>query len=778
MPTIPTPDKISLKYITCFKNQSEFENARPNFEEVNWSCIKNQESPDHYRLSRRLSNMYNKDNPPMYKFNDINDVVIKDDKNIYPDASMIVSYNDEDNIKKTFFLEIVWGYSGWEWNTYELVTGEDPDTGENIVEILTGGNHYKVKEITKVPHIIDGDRLQHINDFLLSQDKVTSIEGFDTSNIKAANRAFKRGTPALVKHQNSILGCHLTDFYDENNNLLSPYFGSGNTLSNLVEADELFYNNKIYVNDNNLSPINIPNITHIDKLYYFGAYTSGLQFKMNKLTKLTNTFKLAYFTQPIINLNNIFIEDTLKKVDDFSGMLELACLSGEVNENKNTTILLDLSDSQVNGLINLSNFINYAGPFEMESSKANIEPNSILNIDINFKDTNTINLYNAFNSILRRKNITDYERYPHGQYISNGGFSDLNINFHGKESCIRNLEQSFANNTFPGSNPIKSLPHKDCNDQYIYRNSIFGGPVTYNFSSNNNTSRSQYGQFNGCIFNDTYSFSNIDILDRVEFCNIQINSNNKAFTNIVHNNNYHSGDNLYKIVDFAGSQFSSIVDQNIYIDTMEFRTIENKAFSNIQHRVNPFYNCPNLTDLSGVHLYYKDAVTEVDSINGQQQQRQYIFDFSGCTNLTKTPEIHFTLNYLGGNGTNYVQFKFDNLSNLTDVNLTNYTSGVNTGTTVKNFSFKNCFSIVNIRIGNGANSYKGNIDLSGCYYHDGLNLNTLKDTLLNRYPKVGNAVGGNTTIMESLWNHLDNETKEACNNSGNVTIVVDSSYNP
>ena len=61
--------KITEKYITTFKRESDYEAAYPTFEEVNWSNVAPVSSaPDSYRTSRRLSNMYHKNNPPDYKF--------------------------------------------------------------------------------------------------------------------------------------------------------------------------------------------------------------------------------------------------------------------------------------------------------------------------------------------------------------------------------------------------------------------------------------------------------------------------------------------------------------------------------------------------------------------------------------------------------------------------------------------------------------------------------------------------------------------------------------
>ena len=116
--------KIIQKYITVFPDEDSYDEAYPNFEEVNLSDVDYPEAtPDAYRLSRRLSNMYHKNNPPKYMFDNINDTVTEGDKTYRADAKHEAKYRtadfDDGHIRDTYFLEIVWGYSGWEWKDYE-----------------------------------------------------------------------------------------------------------------------------------------------------------------------------------------------------------------------------------------------------------------------------------------------------------------------------------------------------------------------------------------------------------------------------------------------------------------------------------------------------------------------------------------------------------------------------------------------------------------------------------------------------------------------------------
>lgn len=887
--------EIKHKYISLFDTEAEFNAAYPNFEEVNWSDVAYpQERPDNYRISRRLSNMYHKNTPPDYKFDDINDFVVEGDITYYADGAYIGTFNEDDytnrNIRKTFFLEIVWGYSGWEWHDYEKIIdpgeiravtfkvynrdlymglseegvilisqpyeltiedngdgtiyltdgtyyvglagsdtytmssdpskkaaitieystlkgnkyvyllnqygciGNDPynrtdgnkcwanklKTGYTawemnitqgrpaVIDIYKGGNLYKIKEITTVPHIIDGHRLQHINDFLFSQYNVTKVEGFNTTNLVAANRAFKRGTNNDTnypkRNSSQILECHLVDAYDEDT-LLDHYFGYGDTLDKLVEADMLFYNNKIYVGEgtDNTLPINIPNIKNIDKFYSYGVLTDNLKFKMESLEEFTDCFKFAILPRAIVNLNNIFIGSTLKKIRNFSGFLAESSITGyaESGSDKITTIQLDLTDSDINSndVIDLSHFAEWAGCQETDRSGGRYAiPNTILNIDFDF--LNKVDLSEAFVCI-------NGDKYSHPSYATfnyNGGFEKIRVNFNNKESYITSLRSAFANNTFIENLPVQQIPNNICDDSYIYQGCIFNAPVNYNFLNGSISSpRTQgYGQFNDCTINDGYTFSNIQGLDRVEFCNIKFGDSvttvNRAFPYIVQDQN----NITYRYFDMYGSKFTSMPAQNIYIDSDRYMNTSDKIDLWDAKHMNPFEKCSEFTDLSNVHLYYTDHVDETSpGISGIG------FDFSGCTKLTKTPHIHW---YYHKRSYLYLTINFNGLKNLTDVNLEDlrFYSGSDTDSGQGQL-FRDCTNLVYLKL--GSNSTEGNtinLDIRGC---SALDIPTLKLTLMA-------AAKGVLQIMKSVWERLDAETYEHCNTSFSLTVVDDSSYIP
>lgn len=768
--------EIKHKYISLFDTEAEFNAAYPNFEEVNWSDVAYpQERPDNYRVSRRLSNMYHKNTPPDYKFDDINDFIVDGDVTYYADGAYIGTFNEDDytngNIRKTFFLEIVWGYSGWEWHDYERVIGTDPETEEPITETLTGGNLYKIKNIQTVPHIIDGQRLQHINDFLFSQYNVTKVAGFNTSNLIAANRAFKRGTNDDTnypkRYSNQILECHLVDAYDEDT-LLDHYFGYEGTLDKLIEADMLFYNNKIYVGEgtDNTLPINIPNIKSVDKFYSYGVLTDNLKFKMESLEEFTDCFKFAILPRAIVNLNNIFIGSTLKKIRNFSGFLAESSITGytESGSDKITTIQLDLTDSDVNSneVIDLSHFAEWAGCQETGGSGGRYAiPNTILNIDLDF--LNKVDLSEAFVCI-------NGDKYNHPSYATlnyNGGFEKIHVNFNNKEPYITSLKSTFAKNTFIENLPVQQIPDNICDDSYIYQSCIFNAPISYDFLNGSIASpRLQgYGQFNDCTINDSFTFSNIQGLDRVEFCGIKFGDNvsaaNRAFSYVVQN----QSDTTCRYFDMTNSKFvGTLPTQNIYINGDRRREAEDRYDKGTN--INPFAGCSELTDLSNIHLYYSEInpTTNLD----------FSLNFSGCTNLVKTPYIHFNY-YKSG----FTRFGIDchNLHNLTTVNFENLTFNGGHETINSNVNFKDCEDLVYLKIGTADATHKCymSLDIRGCF---SLDTSTLGQTIYRMDQ-------GEIKIMKSIWSSLNEGDLDTglyvlyCRtNNIAVNVTEDSSYVP
>ena len=785
---------IKHKYITLFGSEAEFNASYPSFEEVNWSDVGfPPERPDEYRISRRLSNMYHKNVPPDYKFDNVNDTVsetrqiIKKNEEgeweigtktitIKPDANYIATYRSQDwddqDIRETFFLEIIWGYNGWEWNNYTRIIGKNEETGEDITETLKGGNLYKIKEITTVPGIIDGNRLQHINDFLNSQNKVLYVEGFNTSNLVAANRAFKRiSTP--TRRSSSIPSLYLIDQYDSNGNLKEHYFGYENNLIKLEEADQLFYNNKLYVLDNdNGNAINIPNITHINNMYSYGYLTDNLKFNFPKLESLSYAFKLAIIPRSIINVNEIFIGDSLKNAKDLSYMFMGASLTGyETTEEGNVTkVILDLTNSEVSQdeVINLGRFLGWVGPREYQVSGTNdIIANTILDVDLNFK--NKVNLNAAFGDIIRNKNTQVSGLNEFNQYLRNGGFSKIRLNLHNKESLISSIVGGFYSTKFIEPNPIQQVPNNECNDRYIYRYCTFNMPTLYDFKNGELESPriDGYGQFDNCTFNDTVEFRNVNALDRVEFTNISFGKNvseeDRKFPHILQDQE----NPVYRYVDFYNSKFNFIPGQNIYVDTKRYFLDAGRMHPD--SNLNIFSNCSELTDLSDIHIYYTDADSNVSWPFAKNYSIH--FNFTGNTKMTKTPHIHFFHRRNGKNGAEnsylYSNRKFENLKNLTEINF-EYYYNESSSAGACGFTCQNCTNLVYLRISTAIERgyFTAALNIRNC---PSLDIPTLEQTLLKFR-------SGSLYCLQSTWDQLSTEVQNYCISKVTVQVLDDNEY--
>lgn len=787
---------ITHKYITLFNTEAEYTEAYPEFSEANWSDVGYPENtPDNYRLSRRLSNMYHKNTPPDYKFDSINDFVTEQkeelekdsednwhivykDINIYPDARKTANFRLSDYtdecIRKAFFLEVVWGYSGWEWVDYRRILENDTE------EILTGGNMYEIKNIITVPHIIDGDRLYHINDFLNSQDNVTTVLGFNTENLVAANRAFKRRTETLGA-SDRFLTLTLADSYNEKGILLDRFFGYGNTLANLEEADELFKNTKVVIDSESTVDIseryiNMPKIKSIDKLMNCGVYT-GIKFKMESLEKLTGAFALTTFTDRVIDVNSIFLGDTLKHVKDLNHLFYAAYfnaqVSGEEGDTELKTIVnLDLTDSEVSeeDVINLSYLLAICGPRNYNGSSTGIIANTTLDVNLNFN--HNVNLDYAFSNVCRGTHSTLTfanvdKSYSTRTYLYNGGFQKIHFNVNNKEDYIRSIKWAFASLSSSTGHqstyievPISQVPNNNCDDTKIYANSIFNIDVTYDFLRGPiETPRASYGQFNHCTFNVGCHFINLPGLDRVELAGISFGENVPAedrILPIVQNQNDHT----YRYFDIRGSQFTALETQNIYIDALRF-TKEGTKYGGSSTRINPFYGCSQLTDVSNVHIYYPDLDDRADT--SIARTTSFELNFTGCTNMTKTPYIHF--NYYR-KAYSYFIVNLSGLRNLTEVNFENFS--LRCGSTAEKHLYKDCENLVYLKIATNMETGfdSGTFDIRGCLR---LDIPTLEATL--------NKFGHGTMLMlKSTWDQLSQETQAYCVAHAEVRVTEDSSY--
>ncbi len=785
---LPSWLTLTHKYITLYplptgnadynRDYATIYTDEPVFEEVNWSAVDYpEERPDEYRFSRRLSNMYHYTDDPNYKFPDVDTTIEEEELKwtfneetgeyeqvprtmVYKaDAAGIIdrydqstsfrlaTFNHNDDIRKIFFLEIVWGYSGWEWHDYDLVIGTDPDTEEPIVETLKGGNLYKIKEIETVPHIIDGFRLYHINDFLNSQNKVTTIEEFDVSNLKAINRAFKR----------------LTRKYGLNT--ITPLLLKVYEFPEVVEANDAFCNNKISVVGNNA--ILLPKLVNVDGLYKWGEYTgdfdenTNLKFQLDNLESFTNGFNFAYFSQPVFNLNSVLVGNSLKKVNNLTGLLELALFyNGEEKTGYDkpvTTITVDLSGSSLSSSddFNLSRLTYWSG------TRATFGSGAALPLDdryfiFNITLKGNTDLSYAFGRIMYNGRGDSIGQIIPGQYYMHSGPNQIEVNFNNTEQLIRSLDYAFTENTFIEQPPIIEWINNYTTENYIYNGCVFNDGITYDFSPNHILNPSQ-GQFNNCTIDTTktINFDNVDALKRVRFQNIKFkNGNAISFPfngDLCNFQDYQYNDdptNLYRFINFSGSMFTGLkANQTIYATDSSAASM--------------FSGCTNI-DFDGDNITIK--------ISTSNTNKTWTI-FNNCSSMTRTPKLEAPNIVMNGNLRDNVRDMFLGCANLEYIDAEQFGGTIQVAIPY-NVILSDCPNLVYLKMGN-----VGGFNLTGC---NNLDITELNNTLL-RQTKLGTVPPSSVPdreknmgliIQRHIWEALPSTTQAYCRGLGTNCIGI------
>ena len=802
------------KYITLFNNEESYWNKETSFEEVNYSAIKTELTDNSKRNYQPSIRTTNKDN------------------------EYIMNYWKSDVMRGKFFLEIIWGYFGWEWKDYtkmidsgtpaictfqvfnrepaiylalsadgvitssepyELTMEENEDgtfyltdgtyyvglAGNNNYDLssdptkkakitiettedgqvylkeskgyighnpatdtnkfyadkpkqsmysfiktkvggidptyitYTGGNLYKVKEIETVRSIIDGYRLQHINDFLNSQDKVTTVEPFDVSNILAMNRAFKR-----IKVHN--IGNYI------NWNARTPLTLKIYDFPNVIEADELFKGSILTE-----GTYNLPSVESIDQLYSFSVIDENSQFKfqLDNLNELTDCFAFTEFKEPIINLNRFFAGDTLNKVKSLVGL----CLNSEFRttdyiEDQVITVNLDLTQHEPlaeGEAIDMTKlFMDSSADYNYYSNRLNVH----FHVNIDYKDP--VIMDKSFCKVLYPKNLY-YGTLTNGETVriyDKKAFKYLDINFTPEKiNLITSLKETFRYNIFETKAPINFCP-ANCDDSSIYENCTFKNGVDYDFSPEHEV-KEGIGQFRNTTIKGEFNFQNVDALKTVDFVNMKLDTP-KPFPYILDNPNYEYNENgsRYRDINFTGSDITGIPSQHLYIKLYNGNPWD-------YYGINPFKNCKYFDADENLILDYGDLTYTRNS--------QLQLDFTGCTTMTKTPRI--IANILGGMQHLGGALNCEGLTNLVEVNAAELTQvNPNIGTaSIMRTSFKNCTELVYLRFGNMP-TYS--FDLTNCLK---LDIPTLETTLMNRYKNYSSII-----IMLEIWNQLSQEVKD------------------
>lgn len=494
---IPT---IEQKYITLFETQQGYDDAQPDFIEVNWSAVKDTEHPEEVETEYYPSTRQTHGYEPV------------DGDKVKPDAAHKSLYYTYDHILKTFFLEIIWGYYGWEWVDYEYT---DPDTQETAT--LKGGNLYKVKEITEVPSIPDGYRLEHINNFLNSQDKITKINSFDTSNLVSIRHAFSNNSRSIEININN---------FPKVKNAFAA-FSSRNTLK---------------IKDNRLS---FPILKVLDSTFSYCVYNGGFDSLIIDAPNIEDTTSMLEGTSiPLdsFSVNSLF-NNHIEKIKNLTKMFFYTSTKQE-----GTRIIIDLTNStlQATEEINMTDIV-YGKTSTSAQNKV------VLDIRTNHK----IILDGAFT--LRNN-------------------PELVLN--GNESYVKSIENGFRGCTFNIAVPTSEPINDSINDSYIYSDARFHVPVVYDFSPNNLFIET-FGHFSGATFYDTAPvFRNVDRLLKVDFSGVTGQNVDLAIDFLIYNPNYTypqgnkagnvnyingNADYKYRSVSF-GSGFKTIIDQEFYVN--------------------------------------------------------------------------------------------------------------------------------------------------------------------------------------------------------------------
>lgn len=491
--------KYEHKYLSVFDNNEDYEEQTAVIHECNWSAIRDpnqtEEDENDYYPSVRPTNEDNK---------------------------YVMKWYSSDELKKKFALEITWGYYGFEWVDYEY-------NGE----ILKGGNLYTIKEITKVPTIADGYRLQHINNFLNTQTKVTEIERFDTSNIISAAKSFYKG-------------------YVDNTTPIAIHINNWPSLEN---ATEMFYGVDSIIYDENI--INMPNVKIIDGMFAAQQYRNSINYYIKYFKNDNIKYKLG---NSVISANNLFAGNILKVYErntinvldeyfkdynfinclDFSYLLSGSLLQVSRDSVDECNIIIDLKDGEFNEnkVISLDSAL-----YRLDIKNRNLLP--IIIIDF---------IYN--NNII----IKDLMMSSDLSFINDGDlirFSDINK--------IKDCTNAFYGITFNYFIPIdRIIPNCIMTKVYNIARINFAGEFDYAPNDEYYTKDDIIGQdiFYSATINKDFIFKNVDRLYHCFFNDIEF-SEPIVFNYDLINNNISYDSPRY--VTFANSNIAGIKDQELSI---------------------------------------------------------------------------------------------------------------------------------------------------------------------------------------------------------------------
>ena len=550
--------KYEHKYLSVFDNNEDYEEQTTVIEECNWSAIRDPNQTD------------------------------VDKKDYYPsvrptneDNKYVMNWYSSDELKKKFALEITWGYYGFEWVDYEY-------NGE----ILKGGNLYIIKEITKVPTVADGYRLQHINNFLNTQSKVTEIEWFDTSNIVSAVHAFSAVNKLLLN--------------------ISEW-------KKLEDATNMFNNVNELSYAENITTVDLPKVKIIDYMfsakrytqsvsYYEKIFNSSVKYKItNAITSAAHLFEgniIKLIDKPVINLfEEYFTNIDFSNCLNFEDLLSYAKFSTTYPmpiEEATININFYDGDFDENKIINLNRLL-YGLHYNNNANIPQITINIINNNYISIRE------FCAAANIFKKKN---------DKII----FSDINK--------IKDCYHAFSTITFNYDIPIKHVIY-GCNMEGIYYQATINVATEFDFSPNN-----IFYTYNDFICKDAFLyakinkdfiFKNVDKLYHCYFDNITFSEPIFFDYDLV------SEDNIYdkpRHITFKNTNITGIKDQELII---KYDPNNSSKWNSSTGYL--FNNCKYI-DFSNSNVILNISCTN---------NNQYIRFFNNCSSMIKTPILKGTM---------------------------------------------------------------------------------------------------------------------------------------
>lgn len=677
---------LKHKYINTYDTNEEYESDKVNYEEVNYSLIKSELATDEnfseYQYSIRTTNNDNLKKGKYWSFENIN---------IYAG------------------LDIIWGYFGWQYTDYEYEG-----------EILKGGNFTITKPMTVVKNIPDGNKLQHINNFLRYADNnsINKIEYFNNSNIKAGSYIFDKLNQDCIIDKKIILN------WSNLNVLTGPFIEIGwNIIGNNLENGDIIdfsslkegieyvqYRNGV----TNFEYIDYTNSAIFNKIIKikFGNIISGVyedHYSHNTIELLKQNGENQFtFSEYVINLTNAIIYHFLPYYNNFVYNLDNECnnstnikFDNNANEIINSPVTINISNNNpicnfnFYGVKDLTNeniiyniifnnpFTNYENIklFYIDFNRFNVDldinnfNNIYLNNCIYYKELNIDNIifksmYSTFKENCIINNISEYINVSYNTFEKNIELN--NINNIGFENNV--INELIANNT-PLSIRTITANKITTNSRLSIQNENNIKEVIIN-NDNSDNSFTIYGDiinFNG-VLGDSMHFINsnnislnlnkinrssiLEILDSDCFINITNIQNMLLFILTIKNSIINNDISFYVTDDVNNNSSFKFYDS-------EFKNIINLYFNNLKASVtinNIIYNGENFLINNVNDNYFKNINYTIDDEEKITLFKDNIFNEIKAATININSIISLNNNFIG-------QFCNITLNENTDINI-------------------------------------------------------------------------------------------------------------